>query len=262
MNTGKALSHAYLIAAQPEPGFARAQRLAQAMLCAETDAAGTPCGRCRDCRKAQAGTHPDILVIQRLKDEKGKEKREIYVDQIREIVASAAILPNEAEKKVYILRDAGTMNAAAQNALLKLLEEPPAFDAFILVADNAGQLLETVRSRCVTLYENGGEERLPDAAAQALAADYLAAASVGDRVGLLRFANAHGDISVAETAEFARATKLLLTDALCGRGTDYGISRRELARLAGLMDKTEQYCRFNVGTKHVFGMLSVETIVK
>ena len=260
MNTEKALSHAYIIAAPADAGFARAQALAQAMLCTGSGER-RPCGICRDCRKVSAGIHPDVLVTERQKDDKGKEKREIYVEQVREIVSSAVILPNEAEKKVYVIRDAGTMNAAAQNALLKILEEPPAFDAFILIADNAGQLLETVRSRCVTLYENGGEEALSEAS-DALAKEYLDAAASGDRLKMLSFANAHGDLSAAETAEFARAAKKQLTDALCGRADDRGLSRKDLLRLTQLMDKTEEYSRFNVSAKHILGMLTVETIVK
>lgn len=255
-----ALSHAYIIAARPDTGFEKAQELAKAMLCSGTGDR-KPCGLCRDCRKLSAGIHPDILVTGRQKDEKGKEKREIYVEQVREIVASAPILPNEAEKKVYIIRDAGTMNAAAQNALLKILEEPPAFDAFILVADNAGQLLETVRSRCVTLHENG-EEDAPGVEAQSLAERYLGAAAGRDRIALLTFANENGDLSGADMQEFVRAVRLLLTDRLCGRSADGGLSRKDLLRLAELMDKAETYCRFNVSTKHLLGMLAVETIVK
>ena len=257
MNTERALSHAYIIAAPPDAGFARAQTLAQAMLC--TGSGTKPCGICRDCRKVSAGIHPDVLVTERQKDDKGKEKREIYVEQVREIVSSAVILPNEAEKKVYIIRDAGTMNAAAQNALLKILEEPPVFDAFILIADNAGQLLETVRSRCVTLYENGGGDALGEDAL-ALAAEYLDAAASGDRLRLLRFANAHGDLSAAEVLEFAQAAKRTIADTLCGRAPDRGMSRKDLLRLTQLMDKTEEYSRFNVGTRHVLGMLTAETI--
>lgn len=257
MNGGNSLSHAYIVAARPDEGFAKARELAKAMLCSGTHQ--RPCGICRNCQKADRGIHPDILVISRQTDEKGKPKREIYVEQIRDIVASAAILPNEAEKKVYIIRDAGTMNTAAQNALLKILEEPPHFAAFILIADHAGELLETVRSRCVTIHLNG-EEDAPDAEARERAEKYLDIAAAHARISLLSFANENGELSNAEMLEFVRCTKLLLTDMLCARLPDRKLGRAELMRLVGLMDSAEEYLRFNVSTKHVLGMLSVDTI--
>lgn len=260
MNMSKELSHAYIIAAQPDEGYRAARKLAQTLLC--TGVGGSrPCGLCRDCRKAAAGIHPDIMVTERLKDDKGKEKREIYVEQVREIIASAPILPNEAEKKVYIIRDAGTMKAPAQNALLKILEEPPHFAAFILVADSAGQLLETVRSRCVTLRENG-EDSDPGEEARERAARWLNTAASGDRFRLLTLAGEFEAMSAEQALGFVRAAKLQLTDALCGRAGIAGFPRGELLRLTQLMTKAEEYFRFNVSVKHVLGLLSVESIVK
>ena len=258
MESERKLSHAYIIAGQPEPGYARAKLLAQEMLCS---AAGgvKPCGLCRNCRKVLSGNHPDLIVVGRQTDDKGKAKREIYVDQIRDVAATAAILPNEAERKVYILRDAGTMNPAAQNALLKLLEEPPEFDAFLLVADNADQLLETVRSRCVPLTV-GGEEDAPPAEARDRAERYLDLAAAKARISLISFAGENGELGNAEMLDFVRAARMLIADMLCRRLPDRKLSRAELLRLAALMDRAEEYLRFNVSTKHVLGMLTVDTI--
>ncbi len=86
------------------------------------------------------GIHPDVITIE-------EEKGIISVERIREIKADALILPNEAERKVYIIRDAQNMTVQAQNAFLKLLEEPPKHVAFILTADNRAKLLETILSR-------------------------------------------------------------------------------------------------------------------
>lgn len=257
MNYGKNLSHAYIIAAQPEEGYAKARELASAMLC--TGVGERPCGICRSCVKALKGVHPDILVVSRLPDDKGKPRREIYVDQIREISATAAILPNEADKKVYIIRDAGTMNASAQNALLKLLEEPPAFVSFILVADSAGLLLETVRSRCVTLSLNG-EEDAPPPEARERAEKYLALAAGKAPLSLLSFANENAELSNSEALDFVRATRRMLADMLCFRLPDLGLSREKLMGLVRLMDRAEEYLRFNVSVKHLMGLLSVRTI--
>ncbi len=250
-------SHAYIITGSPENTLRTATELAAAMLC--TGGGDTPCGTCRSCRKVFAHIHPDVLVLQRQKDDKGKQKPEIYVDQVREIAASAPVLPNEAERKIYIIQDAGAMNPAAQNALLKLLEEPPPFDAFLLTAENADQLLETVRSRCVTL-RAGGEDAPPPAEARERAERYLDIAAGGGRISLISFVNANGELSGTEMQEFVLAVRALLADMLCARLPDRGLSRGELLRLAGLMDRAAEYLRFHVSTRHVLGMLLVNTI--
>ena len=255
----RALSHAYLLIAEPEAGYAAARDLAQAMLCEAPAADGRACGRCRHCQKAEKGIHPDILTVDRLADDKGKPKREIYVDQIRDIVADAYILPNEAERKVYILRSADAMNAAAQNALLKILEEPPRFVSFILVAASAIPLLETVRSRCVTLHRTG-EDATPTAEARELAERYIDYAAAGARISLLSFANANGDLGNREMTDFVAAVRSMLTDMLCKRLPDRKMPRAKLLRLVELMDTAEEYLRFNVSTKHVLGLLAVETV--
>ena len=256
---GENYSHAYIIAAPPEEGFALAKRLAQGMLCSAPAGAVRPCGVCRDCRKVREDVHPDVLVLTRQTDDKGKPRREIYVDQVRDLAATAPILPSEAERKAYILRDAGTMNPAAQNALLKLLEEPPAFDAFLLVADSADQLLETVRSRCVLLRENG-EEPPPDPAIRDLAEHYLDLAAGRARLSLITFANDNGERPAAELREFTRAVRLLLADMLCGREADLGLSQSRLRALLKLMRRCGGYLQVNVGVKHIFGLLAVDAI--
>ena len=251
-------SHAHILSAPAEEGYAAARALAKAILCAARRD-GLPCGVCENCRKADKGIHPDIITVSRRADEAGAQKRELYVEQIRDLVADAAILPNEAEKKVYIIRDAGSMNTAAQNALLKILEEPPYFVSFILVADNAGQLLETVRSRCVTHYLNASEDA-PAVEARERAEKYLGFAAAEARISLISFANEQGELSNAALLDFVRATRLLLTDMLCGRLSPMQMSRGRLLSLCTLMDKAERYLLANVGGKHVLGMLAVETV--
>ena len=252
-----ALTHAYLLLAQPEPGYAAAMRLAQTMLCAEPDAARRPCGRCRHCSKAEKGIHPDILTVERLTDDKGKPKREIYVDQIRGIVSDAVVMPNEADHKVYIIRDADTMNAAAQNALLKILEEPPRFVSIVLIAASPAPLLETVRSRC-TMVHIGGEDVAPPAEARDRAVRFLDFAAAGAKISLLSFANECADLSNAEMTDFVTAARALLTDMLCGRLPDEGMSHGRIMALLELMRTAEEYLRFNVSTKHVLGLLAVD----
>lgn len=258
MSFTKNLSHAYIISASPDEGFEKATELAAAMLC-EGGELKRPCGVCRHCRKSLRGIHPDVTVISRPTDDKGKQKREIQVDQIRAMVSTALIMPNEADKKVYIIRDAGAMNPTAQNALLKLLEEPPYFDAFVLITENPKLLLETVRSRCVSISLSAEEEVLsPEARGKA--EKYLAIVAKRDELALLRFANEQGEMSVADSTEFVKCTLALLTDMLCGRLSPAGIERGELMRLVALMRRAQEYLRFNVSSKQLFGLLSVRSI--
>ncbi len=138
------LSHAYLITGGGGDSRAVfAGRLAAAYLC-EGDA--PPCGRCRACRKVGKGSHPDLS-----RTAPPPDKAEITVEQIRSLRADAYVRPNEGRRKVYVIDPADAMNPAAQNALLKVLEEGPAYAAFLLVSDRPGKLLDTVRSRCELL---------------------------------------------------------------------------------------------------------------
>ena len=93
-----------------------------------------------------SGVHPDVTVISG-----PGEGKPITVDQVRALRSDAYIRPNEGERKIYLLEQADRMNQSAQNAMLKLLEEGPAYAVFLLLAENGGGLLQTVRSRCEEL---------------------------------------------------------------------------------------------------------------
>lgn len=141
----RGLSHAYIISGPAGSGrHTLAAALAAAMLC--TGRGEKPCGRCVPCQKVIKKIHPDLSVITG-----PGEGKPITVDQVRALRSDAYIRPNEGERKVYLLERADQMNSAAQNAMLKLLEEGPPYAAFLLLADNAGGLLQTVRSRCEEL---------------------------------------------------------------------------------------------------------------
>lgn len=102
-----------------------------------------PCGACSDCLKAQKNGHPDISETDGIK---GKS-RNFTVDAVREIRDDAFVVPNESDRKIYILKNAHNMNEQAQNAILKILEEPPAYVYFIIVTTSKSTMLETVLSR-------------------------------------------------------------------------------------------------------------------
>ena len=146
------LSHAYLITGgSGESRSALIQKLTAAYLC---EGEHPPCGQCRPCRKVTANIHPDVSHTAPAKD-----RQEITVDQIRALRSDAYIRPNEGRRKVYVIAPADAMNPAAQNALLKVLEEGPAYAAFLLDAAQPGRLLDTVRSRCELLTLPRSEER-------------------------------------------------------------------------------------------------------
>lgn len=258
-NQQKAVPHACLISAPSrEQALAAADRLAAAAVCGSDGP--RPCGVCRDCRKAAGHVHPDIITVGRLQDDKGRLKREIGVDQIRAVTADASVLPNEAGRKVYIIDQAETMNASAQNAALKLLEEPPAGVVFLLCTTNAMQLLPTVRSRCAEYICKGGGQTHEDSGLQDLAGEYLKAVASGDRAKLLRWCAANEGMDGRTAADFVDCTGRLLADMLCSRRKSHPISRADMLRLHGLMDECAARLRVNAGVKHIFGLLAVDSI--
>lgn len=123
-----------------EERMALARDLAKALVC--KSGVSRPCNTCDACRKADSGNHPDILVV-------GPEngRKTISVETVRNMRDSAYVLPNEADRKVYIIDPADTMQDYAQNALLKILEEPPSYATFLLLCTTKASLLPTVLSR-------------------------------------------------------------------------------------------------------------------
>lgn len=134
------ISHFYLISGPEGSGKKTlAVALAAAMLCREPD---KPCMRCASCRKVLSGNHPDFITVD------DPEKKTVPVDLIRQARSDMYIQPNEADRKIYLFPRAQDMGLPGQNALLKVLEEPPEYGVFLLLTDNPNKLLPTVRSRC------------------------------------------------------------------------------------------------------------------
>ena len=108
----------------------------------DQESAPDGCGHCTVCRRIARGVHADVLMI-----EPG-DTGSIKVDQARAAIERSAYRPFEGRRRVVIVDDADAMEASAQNALLKTLEEPPSASTFVLVTSRADLLLPTVRSRC------------------------------------------------------------------------------------------------------------------
>ena len=150
--TGR-LAHAYLLVGPPHVGkMTLAVNIAQAVNCPERDG-GAPCGECSQCQRIARGVHPDVQVIGvGSGEEDGPARRDIRIDQVREIEGFLNLSAYEGAGKVVIIDGAELMNAAAANALLKTLEEPPAGTMLLLLTANEDALMSTIRSRCRALH--------------------------------------------------------------------------------------------------------------
>lgn len=251
------LSHAYIVSSPSEDmRDSLALELAMKALC--SDPGRRPCGVCRNCRKVKNGTHPDLVFVRRLLDDKGKPKKEIVIDQIRAMIEDAYVLPNEAAAKVYIIVEAETMNVPAQNAALKLLEEPPRGVHFILCTDNPEKLLVTVRSRCRELHRNGSGEA-PSSDAEKSAREFVRLIEGNSASKLFEWCVANEGTDKAHTAEFLEATREMLILSLEGmNGT--ALSPQKLMELIGLCEHCLTLLKVNTGTKHIYGLLAVKGI--
>ena len=137
----KHISHFYLISGPAGSGKHTLVRLlSAAILCKDSH---KPCLRCSACRKVMEGTHPDFITIE------DPEHKNVAVKIIRQFREDVFVLPNESDHKIYLLHQ--DMGVEGQNALLKILEEPPSYGVFFLLTDNPDKILPTVRSRCTEL---------------------------------------------------------------------------------------------------------------
>ena len=139
------VSHAYILNG---PEYSGKRMLAEAFAAAlQCEGEGErPCMECRSCRQAEDHNQPDIIYVRH------EKPNTIGVDDIRaQINNDIAIRPYSSRYKVYIVDEAEKMNQQAQNALLKTIEEPPAYAVILLLTTNADSFLQTILSRCITL---------------------------------------------------------------------------------------------------------------
>ena len=139
------VSHAYILNGERGSGKKMlADLFAMTLQCEEHTP--SPCGECHSCKQAKSGNHPDIIHV------KHEKPNTISVDDIRTQVNNDIVIkPYSSPHKIYIIPEADLLSVQAQNALLKTIEEPPAYAVIFLLTENAESLLPTIMSRCVML---------------------------------------------------------------------------------------------------------------
>ena len=260
------LSHALLLTGSNALDAAR--YAAAAMEC--QGAGEKPCGACPACRKVMADIHPDVVTV------RDSEHKNIAVEVVRSVRADAYIRPNEGERKVYIFPDCTLLTEADQNILLKVVEEGPPYAAFLFCADSAGQVLQTLRSRCVEWMT--GSAQAASAAGlegQQAAAEQLLRALLERRRGAVTAAAVELErrkLSREDLSALLERLRDLLARGLALQyGGEVSGEDREMALLAaktltkpqimGTIELLQKYrgdCTYNVGAGHVLGALAVE----
>lgn len=139
------VSHAYILNGPDKSGKKMlAEAFAMTLQCEK--GGSSPCGECHSCGQAMSHNQPDIIYVQH------EKPNTVSVDDIRtQVNHDIDVKPYSSPYKVYIIDEAEKMNVQAQNALLKTIEEPPAYAVILLLTTNADLFLPTIRSRCVML---------------------------------------------------------------------------------------------------------------
>ena len=256
-----ALSHALLLTGSGDR-LSAARYAAAAMECMEEN---RPCGQCAACRKVAEDIHPDVVTV------KDPEHKNVAVEIIREVRADAYIRPNEGARKVYIFPDCALLTEQDQNVLLKIVEDGPAYAAFVFCADHPAQVLQTLRSRCVEWKLQPADGESDSGVNEAAAA--LCRAMAGGRRGAVTEAAVRLEKkktdreAVAAMLErcrelFAEALLVLYGQAAKDREIvpllAKNLTKGQIMSTIDVLQKYRGECAYNVGSGHVLGALAAE----
>ena len=265
------LCHACLLFGEEGIGKRTAARfLASAVLC--QGGGEKPCGECASCVKFAHQNHPDFYEYT------GKRgKSAIGVDEIRRIRQDAYTIPNDGAYKVYLIPYAEEMSSAAANALLKVLEEPPAHAVFLLTANHYDHVMETIRSRCVKYpvlplsdieTENILKERFPNASEESVQkAVMLAGGNPGMAIRAMEETEEGESLVAAVSEGLASGDEYALLRLLTKASTSGQTMRMMLAGLlhalrSALSAKTKQEPHLLASRMTMHGLIACITAVE
>ena len=251
------LSHAVILTGEGDK-LSPARYIAAAHLCRSEGQ--RPCLQCNACRKVMEGIHPDVTEV------RDDDRKELAVDTIRALRQDVYIRPNEGERKVYLFTDCAQLNERDQNVLLKIVEEGPAYAAFVFCADTLHALLPTIRSRCVEWKLRGGDEDARDDTARDLCRAFASGQLLPVSqylVGLENKRLKREQLQQLLEAGWRAAAEALLAaygkpdpaDIPGAEELRRGLTVRQLRGLTELMKRYCLECRYNVGVGHVLGAL-------
>ena len=226
------MPHAFILSGDSEKSRSQlCDHLAAWAVC--TSPGDKPCGKCKNCKNAIEHVHSDIYYA------KGSGKTMIYkVDELKSIVHDASIKPNQADRKVYVFEecDKRLPQIPNQGILLKTIEEPPQDILFILTCDNSKTLLETIRSRAVTL--NLGEEKELSESSSELACEIINGMLMSSEIELLRATYKLSDRF--ESLEVLESIERMLADGLCSQtGYESDGNNRITERMCSKLTKAQ-----------------------
>lgn len=118
------------------------------LLCQNKAVDNTPCGKCQSCSLLEQISHPDFLHLKDESEDETKKTKNITIEQINSAIDFVSLSPHLGSIKIVFIEDVALLGINSANALLKILEEPPAYALFILVSDNLSRVLPTIISRC------------------------------------------------------------------------------------------------------------------
>lgn len=249
----KSQSHAVIISSRSD-SFDVATQLAMSHNCAENS---FPCGQCASCIKTKNNVNPDVCIVD-------FDDKNIPVDEIRRIKKDAYIKPNECDKKIYIIKNGENLGISAQNALLKLLEEPPIHACFIILCSDEKLLLNTILSRCSLVKINDNFNDFDDNIVQ-ISKNIMTAICQKSEISLLenKVKNKQDFIKVISIVKVFLRDALVLNeetnlDFELAKKIFSNISPREIFVIYNICNQIETLLEFNVSPNNLLYYFATE----